>query len=461
MKSIMKSLMGGLVALAIAGCTGPVGPQGEPGQSGAKGEKGDQGEGFEGGPSISAVFPTGAFLGESATVQISGFATEWTSAATVEFGQGVTVKSVTVASPTALIAEIEVAPNATPGIRTVTVTEGSAVAKFENVFAVKPVVDVEVLGTVTQGSVSVLRLRSNLASVALPTDEEVTSNLDGSNGMLIIPFAATDAYVDLLLLTDMTAAASAQEVVITMFPNTSNERVVPLSVTVGAANVANVQVGAQTVSMAAPFQSTAFKIAATEVSAFDIRVSASGKTPKVFMFDATGAIDGLLTYSAGLSSGLDANDFVYAIVWDETGASGYDAQLDVGLVTIGATTTEMEQNGDLATAQALDAVPMNVQASFSALDDVDYFKVTVTAAEVGKRLHVRTWPGHATADAVVEIVAANGTSLGVSNDVNYHEDLVSAPIAAAGEYYIFVTQSSYVEVHDPAASEYKLMAWFE
>src|SRR5687768_1594008 len=73
--------------------------------------------------SVSGVFPHSAFLGRQMRVEISGDTTSWKDGTTVNFGAGVTVANVKVASPTALFADITVAPDAAPGLRDVTVDD--------------------------------------------------------------------------------------------------------------------------------------------------------------------------------------------------------------------------------------------------------------------------------------------------------------------------------------------------
>ena len=71
---------------------------------------------------VSGVFPAEGFTGRSLRVEISGDATEWSGSPGVNFGDGVTVSNVTVASPTTLFADITIADDAAPGLHDVTVT---------------------------------------------------------------------------------------------------------------------------------------------------------------------------------------------------------------------------------------------------------------------------------------------------------------------------------------------------
>src|SRR5262249_12580732 len=68
-------------------------------------------------PSPGGGSPAEGFTGRKLRVEISGDATDWKDGATVDFGAGVTVASVTVASPTDLFADITIDPAATVGAR--------------------------------------------------------------------------------------------------------------------------------------------------------------------------------------------------------------------------------------------------------------------------------------------------------------------------------------------------------
>src|ERR1044071_5578542 len=71
--------------------------------------------------SVSGVFPSSAFLGRKLRVEVSGDNTSWKPGTSVDFGAGITVQNVAVASPTTLFADITVLDNAAPGLRDVTV----------------------------------------------------------------------------------------------------------------------------------------------------------------------------------------------------------------------------------------------------------------------------------------------------------------------------------------------------
>jgi hypothetical protein len=81
--------------------------------------------------------------------------------------------------------------------------------------------------------------------------------------------------------------------------------------------------------------------------------------------------------------------------------------------------------------------------------DVDWFMFNAVAGDVGKQVHVITTspgPGNP-CDTVIEVFAgASCTSLttlgGPSDDINYAEDWLSAPIAAAGPIWVKVSYAT-------------------
>jgi hypothetical protein len=103
---------------------------------------------------ISGVSPQSAFLGRKARVAVSGDITEWSSAATVSFGDGVTVDSVTVNSPSALTADITISDTAAAGLRDVTVTDGGSKHTLTQAFTLESPIKVTIQGTLAQGSVA-------------------------------------------------------------------------------------------------------------------------------------------------------------------------------------------------------------------------------------------------------------------------------------------------------------------
>src|SRR5258708_33114102 len=101
-------------------------------------------------PSASGVFPADGFTGRTLRIEISGDATDWKDGATVNFGDGVTVSSVAVASPTDMFAEIAIDGAAAPGLRDVTVSSNGSFT-LKQAFELKSPIDIKFVGNIDQG----------------------------------------------------------------------------------------------------------------------------------------------------------------------------------------------------------------------------------------------------------------------------------------------------------------------
>lgn len=103
--------------------------------------------------SLNGVFPSSGFIGRTLRVEVSGDNASFTDGASLDFGPGVTVGEVTVASPTALFAEITIEPTAPLGTRDVIVHQGDDTLTLAQAFKLESPVAVEFRGTLAQGSV--------------------------------------------------------------------------------------------------------------------------------------------------------------------------------------------------------------------------------------------------------------------------------------------------------------------
>jgi hypothetical protein len=166
---LMTALVFGAIACGDDG-TGTEGPPGGGGPEGPEGPPGPSGNPDE--PSIGGVSPAWSWLSRSATVTISGYNTDWDADTSVDFGAGVTVDGVTVASPTSIVAEITIEEGASIGAHDIVVEGGGASLTLEGAFDVRPSLTAEVVvGEGTQGSFNVITL----------TLEDTAHDLSGGN----------------------------------------------------------------------------------------------------------------------------------------------------------------------------------------------------------------------------------------------------------------------------------------
>ena len=146
-KSRLVSFLSAALLIGTTGCEGPAGPQGLPGEGtpGLDGEQGDPGPPTDGDPSISGVSPHVVYFDRIVEVTISSAGTDWSSDTRVDFGDGIEVLNTHVASPTALVATIEVSPDAAEGPRMVTATDGALELTFGgDAFEVTSPLDIEI-----------------------------------------------------------------------------------------------------------------------------------------------------------------------------------------------------------------------------------------------------------------------------------------------------------------------------
>jgi Concanavalin A-like lectin/glucanases superfamily/HpiC1 cyclase/MBG domain/Bacterial Ig-like domain/Cep192 domain 4/WD40-like Beta Propeller Repeat len=92
----------------------------------------------KGQPTISSLTPNSGQQGQqNLSVALTGYFTNWVQGTTTaSFGDGITVASLTVNSPTSAVAVLNIDAAAAPGARTVTLTTGSEVATLTNGFTV-------------------------------------------------------------------------------------------------------------------------------------------------------------------------------------------------------------------------------------------------------------------------------------------------------------------------------------
>ncbi len=443
-----------VAAFAVSCGSGPAGP------AGPAGPTGPAGPGFTAGPSISAVSPTFVAVGTTTLVSLSGFATEWTSAATVSFGAGTHTSKVVAASGTALLVTLQVDATATPGTRDVTVSEGGATQSYKGAFQVLPTVGGTLLGQPAPGGLGVFHLQSNDPSVQLSSFP--TINLTPAGLVSTSTLRSSAVAADLLVTVDVVLADGGTPAgsVDLQYVNTSGAVDLtfdfPGAIAIGAPSFTAMTPGTPVNgTLTNPYQADTYQLDFPDGGPqYDVVVTSTNDT-QVTLLPPSGRWSSKVFQgpAGGLSPGTPGS--YYLTVWNPSGATG-QYTLDVNPVP-----SEVEPNDDPTTATPLTA-GSGIAGQFASLTDLDYFKVTATAADVGKSFHVVTSPGDSLCDTVVDALDSAGVSLGgPSDDASFHEDFTSAPIPAAGDYAIEVYESSYVSSYDPTRSHYLLRVTIE
>lgn len=420
-------------------------------------------------PSASGVFPTAGFLGRSVRVEISGDATEWGASAKVSFGEGITVDSVTVASPTALFADITIADTAPIGLRDVVVTGGDNVT-LKQAFEIESPITITLRGSLAQGSVAAV----DVVNHDFDTPFDTTSTGDGLFSPLVFTnIAATAGNGVRVQIENVTPYGLSATLLIDTDAQTG-----PLSFTSGPAGGdtlkfplgADMAIAARTAmpltagtnataSSTKPLESFLYEFTpATFPALARFQVSTTGDgSPGIAVLPASGHFADLLGVTADQRQVAKTAGKFYAVLYDLSGETGaYTIRAGSSMLTLAADTEPTNNTQGAATACALPCLVEN--ATLASITDQDWFVFTAVANDVGKKVHVRTQPGDDLTDTRVEVLAGATTLGGPSDDGDYHEDWPSTAITAAGPISTKIYASP---LFKPAHTQYDALIYLE
>lgn len=394
-------------------------------------------------PSASGVYPTAGFLGRSVRVEISGDATEWGASSKVNFGEGVTVDSVTVASPTALFADITIADNAPIGLRDVVVTGGDNVT-LKQAFEIESPITVTLRGTAAQGAVAVLDVVNHDFDTPFDTtsvspglfEPPVFTNIEATagNGVRVQIDDVTPYGISATLLIDIDAQTGPLS--FTSGPTGGETLEFPLGADLAIAARTAMPLTAGTNATATgtkAYDSFLYEFTpATFPALARFQVSTSGDgSPGIAVLPASGHFQDLLGTGADQRLVAKTAGKFYAVLYDLSGETGaYTIRAGSALLTIAADTEPGNNTQAGATACAVPCLIEN--ATIPAATDQDWFVFTAAANDVGKKVRVRTLPGDDQTDTRVEVLAGAATLGGPSSDGGFHENWLSGAITAAG-----------------------------
>ena len=428
-----------------------------------RGPEGPPGPVWGGGPSISAVNPAFVAAGTSQTVLLSGFGTDWTDASTVSMGAGISMTKVTVASPTSLAVELTVAADAAPGTRDIVVRQGEQEAKHSGAFLVKPLVEASVLGKLGRGTLAMVRVVHNDPAFAfdLATTGSVTAIAGGGVHAKVVNISPHQ--VDVLVLADIGTPRGMRDFELTDRTRQLGEQTFrfPNLLEVFDVDATDLLPGTPaTGTLGSPFASKLFKYTPPSTPAVSYVMSISSNAPGALPRFITLPSSGLAHQYVGPYESIlvrqDPSDPLYIIAFDLNGMTGVDYTLDLK-----SAPREVEPN-NMAQQASLIATPFNtptlVDGQFSALDDVDYFKVVIGSNDVGKRLRVISRAGDANVDTIVDVQNEMGMSQGgPSADNATYDQLISTPLPTPGTYFIKLYFSPQVGLWDENKSHYQLV----
>lgn len=416
--------------------------------------------------SISGVIPGELFVGRSGDVLIIGSGTSWEEGGVqVSLGDGVTVDSVTVASPTALLVKATADSAAELGVRDVTVNDLAFASAFE---LTSPVQVKALQGQTAQGSVAIVKLQN--LDFANPFDTTTTGDgfftpLEYINVAVTAGTGSTaqissvEPYsMELLLLTDVTATAGPVDLEVLSGPAGEQQSFrYPAAFEVEAREATPISSGSPiTASVDEPYQSVLYSVSASDLSIVTASTYADSPdaSPAFALLPASGSFAELVTYSN--VANFVADDTYYLVYWDGSGLSGYSYQIGADLQPAIAL-DEQEPNQSTTKAQKPASMPAVLMGASLTDGDEDWIRVKIPAGS-SKTIHAFTYGDDALTDTWIQLLASNGTSvLGQSDDQGFHEDFYSDAMGP-GTYYLKVFPSDYF---DPSHSGYSVAITLE
>jgi hypothetical protein len=409
-------------------------------------------------PQANGVFPAQGFQGNELRVEITGDATDWSSSTTVSFGSGITVGTITVASPDDLIADITITGSAPPGLTDVTVTDSGGsdgTLTLGSAFEIDSPFAIAFEGDVDQGGLPLFQI--NNQDILHPFDATTDANgnfvnevATGPAGVTMFVTGVTDNQITGIAEIDANAAAMPGDATLA-----------------GSAGIA-VDLGAIAVTARTP---TPY----TEGSDFDASLTEPGQTflisvtttkPHVLLLGSGFSInpegdpfaepilgllsDGTWANAVGLPTFLGSAGTYPIVSGDGAGDFGYTTTLDFAGTDITTVLADdpATGSGSATTTNVFDAgsgsdnsVPgVLTPATLAAATSVDFIKLTNVPK--GKTIHVNTEIGpDASTDTTVDIINSAGTSLvGGPQDPNGAggDDVTSTATAAAGTFFVVI-----------------------
>jgi hypothetical protein len=420
--------------------------------------------------SVSEAIPPTTYKGRTEQVLVVGNGTDWQAGSTVDFGEGVTVDSVMVASPTTLVVSISTDGATAAGARDITVNGSTTLTGgFEVLDAAASASQ----GTTAQGSISVV----NITGLDVMTPFDTTQTGDGLFEPIAYPNVAIDGLpqgvsmnvgfvasyeLSATLLVDVSAAAGTYSVDVVSGPPENQVRI-PVEVTI--AERSPIALTADTMAsdtVSAPFDSQLYSITVPSGAIALPDISALGADQQFILLGASGSFAEIVDVrDSAIGAPLVQPGDYYVVLWDSTGTADYDFSFTPFVANMPAAAEEAEPNDDSNSAQVLD-LPAQIGSATMSLADDDVYTFTAGPQHIGQIICIGTF-GNPQTDTTIEIVhvAADDTKtlFAESNDFGFQDTLITAPLEAEGTYLVRVRPSSFHEEGLP--EDYSLAVWTE
>ena len=431
----------------------------------------------------SGVFPTSGFTGRQMTVEITGDATTWSGTPTVTMGDGITVGSVTVASPTDLFADITIADGASIGKRDVSVMADSKTYTLTQAFELRSPVTATMSGTVAQGSVVSYSLRQ--LDFEAPFDstcglsflgicfQYANLTVTSPTGTLATVENVADYTVSGHMFIDVDAAAAGGALTVTSGPSGSAvTSTLGMPVAIAARQATALTAGTAANGMITnPGDSGLFSFSASADTSVPFTVTTQAVQPSLYLLPASGHFADLLSTGANDSQGntllqldgvADTAQTFYVIYVDDGSAVNYSVKAAPVTLTAVAEADTNGANNAGTTAQLVSKTGLVTGGTLNGVSDVDWYKFTIAAGDIGKAVHVTT-SGDPLTDVLVDVYTdpAGANSLGESPDATYQEDFVSDPIPAASTTIYVKISASQAGFFNSSHEDYVAAIWLE
>lgn len=448
----MKLVKLGMVcgALLLAACGGEDGATGATGPAGPAGPAGTGDGGGASVESINGITPARAFPSRTIRMTISGDNTNWTTAPAVTFDDAaITVSSVTVASPTALVLDVEIGANAAIGEKTIT-AGGQTFKGFQVQYAATGTLT----GTQAQGSIVFYDVANNDTENLFDT----TQDQDGA----YVRFGAQPAGDGISVAPSSVSAQSASFQILIDVGATAGETDLTLQsglteATFSSAEKLNVAARAP---VALATGSNALSLTSGSTALFSIPVATGTKgnlfqltsDPNLLVINLTDTgswsdWDTNTSYAGGF---LKAADGSPKVIVANFGAAPSSAPLTVVNLPLSAR-VEAEPNDTNGAATTLADLNEGIYGELTAGTDVDTYKVVLAAPAklraitLGLKTKVIDsifGPQTVSSDTVITILDNLGDTVIESSDAGYGEDVTTEEALPAGTYFVKVTHSS-------------------
>ena len=418
--------------------------------------------------SVSGAIPSETYKGKTEQVLIIGNDTDWQPGTVVDFGEGVTVQEVMVASPTSLLVTISTDGTTPAGPRDVVVNGSFTLAGG---FEVLEASAVATQGTVAQGSISVVSITGQDVLTQFDTTSVSTglfsppmyTNIafDGLPAGALMNVGSVSSYeIQATLVVDVNATPGDFVIDVVSGPPENQVRI-PFAVSVGE-RAATPLTGDTSVSetVRAPFDSQLYSLTVPEGALVQLNLASLGmnQAQSLNILGASGSFAESVNFGLGKNVILPEGQY-YAVLWDNSGESDFEYTVTPFVANVPAGTPAEASTPE--TPQAINALPGHISGGAIAVDSEDVYAVTIGAEQMGKSLVVGTY-GTEPTDTTIEVVRLGGEEpvvVAQSEDAGFHDSVLTGALDTPGTYLVYVRASSFHQ--DGLPESYSLAVWTE